>query len=127
MPGTPNGIGTSFWGRAEPKANGSYITTEWFTIVIPIIPIKSHRLIPTKRSGSRQEYLVLETFPSVHGKQVKHVYQSLLPFLLVFGIGLYILIEVGFNQNNAVGFIAFMAIFFVSFLLFSFLVNRITY
>jgi len=46
MPGTINGIGTHYWGCTEHHPDGSYVTTEWITIGIPIVATKSMRLRP---------------------------------------------------------------------------------
>lgn len=43
---TVNGIGTRFFGRAEPRRDGSYLATQWFCLVIPLIPLGSFRLWP---------------------------------------------------------------------------------
>jgi hypothetical protein len=127
MPFTLNLIGTHFWGRAEPHQDGSYITTEWITILIPLIPIKSFRLRPTNSSNSSsQEYEVFQKFTSVYTKQVQHVYKVVAMFLVAFVIALYLLIDIGFNQNNAVGVIWFFSIFFVSYVVFIIWVDRFT-
>ena len=63
---TLNGIGTTFYGERDLRADHSYITTEWIVIFyIPIIPIRSFRV---KGGGSwsfvmlsSQQYSVLET------------------------------------------------------------------
>lgn len=48
MPFTFNGIGTKLYGARDFGPDGSYVTTEWFTIFyVPIFPIKSIRKLPT--------------------------------------------------------------------------------
>jgi hypothetical protein len=43
-----NGIGSTLYGKFDPSSDGSYITTEWFTILfIPIFPVCSYRVIKT--------------------------------------------------------------------------------
>jgi hypothetical protein len=45
MPFTFNGIGTTFYGARDFALDGSYTTTEWFTLLyIPIIPLRSLRI-----------------------------------------------------------------------------------
>jgi hypothetical protein len=43
MPRTFNGIGTAYYGATERNADGSFVTTEWFTFILPILPLKSFR------------------------------------------------------------------------------------
>jgi len=51
MPFTYNGIGTKYYGKREPGPDGSYITTEWITLVyIPLVPISSYRVCPVGKS-----------------------------------------------------------------------------
>ena len=45
MPYTLNGIGTIFYGKRDFRADGTYITTEWITVVyFPLIPFRSLRV-----------------------------------------------------------------------------------
>jgi hypothetical protein len=45
MPYTLNGIGTRYYGKRDFRADGSYITTEWVTLIyIPLIPFCSLRV-----------------------------------------------------------------------------------
>lgn len=45
---TINGIGTTFYGQRDFRADGSYVTTEWFVILyLPVVPIKSLRIAET--------------------------------------------------------------------------------
>src|SRR5438552_18879865 len=41
-----NGIGTAFFGRSRAKTDGSYITTNWLCVVLPLIPLGSYRVWP---------------------------------------------------------------------------------
>lgn len=46
MPRTVNGIGTKWYGKALPASDGSYVVTEWVTLVyLPVIPLGSKRVI----------------------------------------------------------------------------------
>src|SRR5262245_32537732 len=39
-----NGMGSTLIGHSEPRDDGSYVTTEWFTLVwIPIFPVCRYR------------------------------------------------------------------------------------
>jgi hypothetical protein len=75
---TFQGIGTTFYGQRDFRADGSFITTEWFVFVfVPIIPFRSLRVRYQGTSGavfySKKSYLVCEkTFPN--WKQVLCVY-----------------------------------------------------
>jgi hypothetical protein len=51
MPFTVNGIGTTYYGRRDIGPDGSYVTTEWLVFVyVPVIPIRSYRVVPTSES-----------------------------------------------------------------------------
>ncbi len=41
---TFNGIGTRYYGASDRQPDGSFITTEWFTLFAPIIPLRSLRV-----------------------------------------------------------------------------------
>jgi hypothetical protein len=42
---TLNGIGTTFYGQRDFRADGTFITTEWLVLVyIPFIPFRSLRV-----------------------------------------------------------------------------------
>jgi hypothetical protein len=44
---TFNGIGTTFYGHAGARPDGSYVKTEWFVFFyVPIFPIRSLRVVP---------------------------------------------------------------------------------
>ncbi len=125
MPTTLNMIGTHYWGRTEPHLDGSYITTEWLTLLIPIIPMKSMRLRSLGKSSMNSEkFEVLEEFASLYAKQVRHVYKGVAIFLLAFAIALVLLINIGFVHNNGLGVLVFLAIFLVSYFIFLFWVDR---
>lgn len=45
MAGSFNGIGTTYYGECDYRADGSYVTTEWFIVAFfPVFPIASHRV-----------------------------------------------------------------------------------
>jgi len=79
---TFNGIGTTFYGQRDFRADGTYITTEWFAVFyFPVLPLRSLRVRyqgPGEQSwyiglGSSDSYAVYEkTFP--HWKQVLCTY-----------------------------------------------------
>ncbi len=43
---TVNGIGTAYIGQADVRPDGSYIRTNWFCFVFPLIPLGSYRIWP---------------------------------------------------------------------------------
>jgi hypothetical protein len=78
---TLNGIGTTFYGQREFRADGTYVTTEWIAFLyFPIIPLRSLRVryvgpgdSPTFGFGSSENYSVYEKrFPN--WKQVSFTY-----------------------------------------------------
>jgi len=89
MPGSFNGIGTMYYGNREQGPDGSYITTEWFTIFwIPLVPISSYRVLENEDDSaeyiiySRQGYSIQDV--PLNKKQVLNVYLVALPFILGF-------------------------------------------
>jgi hypothetical protein len=133
MPTTYNAIGTHFWGCTDPRPDGSFTTTEWITLGIPIVPIKSVRILPGKLSdfipsGSglkrEQQFEIIERLPSLCIKQILHVYKGVLAFLIAFTIALILLIKIAFVHNNFIGVIIFLAILFISYFIFTRWVNR---
>ena len=45
MPSSFNGTGTKYYGHALPLSDGSYVVTEWITLLwIPLIPLRSKRV-----------------------------------------------------------------------------------
>jgi hypothetical protein len=91
MPFTINMIGTNYCGRTESHPDGSYITTEWITVVVPIIPLKSLRLRPMEGSGSRERYEVLEVLSAVHQKQKSYVYKLVAGLLFAWAVAAVVL------------------------------------
>lgn len=86
-----NGIGTTYYGKRDFAADGSYVTTEWFVFIwLPIVPLRSLRV---QESGSESRllgwadtYRVLSvTSPNV--RQVLFTYG----FVASFAIGVYLL------------------------------------
>ena len=79
---TLNGIGTAFYGKRDFCADGTYITTEWITVLyIPLVPLRSMRVRYQGRAeprfsigvGSAETYAVFEkTAPRL--KQVLFTY-----------------------------------------------------
>jgi hypothetical protein len=88
MPQRTNGIGTGYIGQSEHRPDGSYITSEWFTILyIPIFPLRCCRIVRTPSSADvnlgiyrLQHYNVIERIP-LSGKLVGRIYA--LTFLYV--------------------------------------------
>jgi hypothetical protein len=81
MAQTFNGIGTTFYGEREFRADGSYLTTEWIVFFyVPLIPIRSLRARyegPAEHRsyfmGSSDSYTIYEKcFP--YWKQVIYTY-----------------------------------------------------
>lgn len=68
MPSTWNGIGTSFIGAKDRYPDGTFVTTEWFVVLMfPVIPIRSLRVLFLANSvgwrRSSSKYLVIEKAP----------------------------------------------------------------
>jgi ABC-type spermidine/putrescine transport system permease subunit I len=81
-PGTVQGCGTTFYGQRDFRKDGSYITTEFFVIIlIPIVPLRSLRVrdqgatepkIKIGFSSARNYAIYEKTWPN--WKQVLCVY-----------------------------------------------------
>ncbi|MBE9141500.1 hypothetical protein IQ254_30660, partial [Nodosilinea sp. LEGE 07088] len=53
MPFTLNGIGTTYYGKRDCTADGSYVTTEWMVFLyLPVLPIGSYRVMPTEQGAN---------------------------------------------------------------------------
>ena len=49
---TLNGCGTKFYGERDYMPDGTFVTTEWITILyLPIVPLRSYRIKPLRSSG----------------------------------------------------------------------------
>jgi hypothetical protein len=78
-----NGTGSTLIGRTDRRDDGSYVATEWFTILwIPIFPVCRYRLIESP-GGSFvcRQYQVLEKLPP-RGADAIRVYLSTAAVLL---------------------------------------------
>jgi hypothetical protein len=88
MPYTFNGFGTRYYGERERAEDGSYITTEWITLLyFPILPIRSFRVLPVGKGTniiihSSQEYQAIRV--PLCWPQVRNVYLVMSPVLLLF-------------------------------------------
>jgi hypothetical protein len=56
---TYNGVGTYLLGNQEPEADGTYISTLWFALVLPVFPIADYVV----RSGGGNSYFFLGKVP----------------------------------------------------------------
>ena len=58
MPATYHGFGTKFYGEADKRPDGTYITTEWLVAgYVPIVPLRSLRLIRDKAADERDFFV----------------------------------------------------------------------
>lgn len=76
MPSTIQGVGTKFYGAADKRQDGSYVTTKFFVLLmIPIWPLASFRVRPGAMQVSlfsqSQSYEVLETLATNWGQAVR--------------------------------------------------------
>ena len=77
---TYNGFGTKYYGEANLRPDGSFITTEWITAAyVPLIPIQSFRLVRVRAEDvnvvvfQSKGYGVLEKL-SIYWPQVGRIY-----------------------------------------------------
>lgn len=78
MPFTFRGCGTKFYGKRDEGPDGSYITTEWITLVyLPLIPLRSFRVCPTGGGTNailyRSEQFRVQKVP-LNKLQVRNIY-----------------------------------------------------
>jgi len=79
VPYSFNGFGTRYYGEADLRPDGSFVTTTWLTaLYIPLLPVGSSRLVRTGRMKhgfihSSQSYGVVEELP-ICWPQVLRVY-----------------------------------------------------
>jgi hypothetical protein len=85
-----NGIGTEYHGKREVQPDGSYITTKFFCLIVPLIPIASYRVTEVGGQkfyfgGSKQHYQ--STQVPLNWKQVMNVYlvEGLIVGVLIAG------------------------------------------
>jgi hypothetical protein len=100
---TFNGFGTKIYGKRNPRADGSFLTTKWVVLFwIPFIPLRSLRVKyigpgdTTILPGWARKYIILaETRPDI--RQALNIYS----FMFSFAIGLWILesIHAGSFEN----------------------------
>jgi hypothetical protein len=87
MPYSLNGCGTRFYGQRDHGADGSYVTTEWITLVfVPLIPIRSFRVLPVGKGTnyvihSSQNYQTMRV--PLHWPQVRNIYFIAAPIILL--------------------------------------------
>lgn len=115
------GIGTAYYGKSNrnPQDN-SYITTKWFVLfLLPIIPLKSLRII---KIGKQEENYIIARSDKVSYKTIqeislkKNVRQILQTYLFTYGgialfIGSWFLVEI--NDLLVWIPISLIAIFFI--------------
>ena len=84
MPFTFNGFGTKYYGEADQRPDGSFVTTEWITaLYVPVIPLRSFRLARVKTGDMNvivyhsTSYALLERLP-IAWPQVLRVYGFML-------------------------------------------------
>jgi hypothetical protein len=71
-----NGIGSGLFGKTEEHEDGSYIATEWFTVLwIPVFPICRYRV--TKQGGS-----LFNRYYKVHAKYPFRAKDSLRMYII---------------------------------------------
>ena len=60
-----NGFGTAFVGEAMHGSDGSYVTTEWVIVaLVPIIPLKTFRVVPDPRYDVRAVFVNATAYAS---------------------------------------------------------------
>jgi hypothetical protein len=90
MPYTLNGFGTRYYGKREPGADGSYITSLWVTaLYLPLVPLGSYRVLPVGQGTNyvvhrSQSYRVMKV--PMCWEQIWRTYMISAPILLIIGL-----------------------------------------
>jgi hypothetical protein len=72
QPFTANGIGTSLVGRLPAPGSRGYISTKWLVVVfLPLIPVRSYRVIDEQTDRQHQTRYLMEPLERLHWEQVK--------------------------------------------------------
>lgn len=92
---TFNGIGTTYYGNRDTGPDGSFVTTEWLVFIyLPILPIRSFRVLPTGQNTNAFVYnsqgYMAQRVP-LCWRQVRNVYLGIAiaaaaMFAFIFGI-----------------------------------------
>jgi hypothetical protein len=91
------GIGTTIYGHADKRADGSYIATKWFTIfMLPIYPLASFRIYAHRPAAAFSYGAATHRSQTVplHEKQVASTYIRTYSTLILTLLGLYLLSRV---------------------------------
>jgi hypothetical protein len=93
--GTVNGIGTRLIGAEPDPAGGGYVATKWLVIgSLPILPVRSYRVLGEFRVGGQTHSYKLSPLDRMDWKQVRDTARkSVVGYLLALGV--FILIAVG--------------------------------
>lgn len=88
-----NGMGSTLIGHSEQRDDGSYVTTEWFTVLwIPVFPVCRYRVTKHEEASTpfSTPYTIHEKMPLRLG-DVKQVYGiTLLVLLVIVGLAWFI-------------------------------------
>ncbi len=109
-----NGIGTTFYGQRDFRADGTYTTTEWFAVFyFPIIPLRSLR-VRYQGPGENHWYLGFGSSDSyaVYRKSFPHWKQV----LCTYGYVAFMIAWVYFVGSTAVSFFPRETLFSVTLL-----------
>jgi hypothetical protein len=88
MPTRINGIGTTLPGARDFRADGTYTTTEWATVLyVPLVPLRGLRILPVHKPGlqflgSWKYHTIEESRPNL--RQVLSVYGCWTLFMCSF-------------------------------------------
>jgi hypothetical protein len=97
MPFSVNGCGTKYYGKREKDVDGSYVTTEWITLIhLPLIPIGSFRVQPTGRSSALFVYQSSQYYVTrvpLNWRQIRNIYLGIVGAVVVPFGGLFLIMQ----------------------------------
>lgn len=102
MPTNVLGFGTMFVGERDYGPDGSHITTEFITAILPLIPLRSFRVVETGHAGGASTGYSKTTYVTQRQPlcwaQVSTVYTT-----MALSIGSYFLLFVTLGNRNKPG------------------------
>lgn len=88
---TINGVGTKLFGQTPIANTQEYISTKWLALLIPILPVRSYRVMWEYRGAQDKTYYSMTPLEHLDWKQVR---QTLRKWIL--GYLIFILLVIGF-------------------------------
>lgn len=83
---TINGVGTKLFGRSPSPDSQGYISTKWLTLIIPILPVKSYRILGEYASEWDKSYYSMTPLERFDLAQVKSTMREWMWGYVIFAL-----------------------------------------